>query len=638
MILHAGDSRAYRLRGDSMKRLSRDHSLAAEAGVEDETRLGPMFQSMVTRAVGVQLTVEMEETDVDVRSGDLFLLCSDGLTRMLPDNVLSVLLAENRNLPLDGLAQLLVDEANDNGGLDNVTVLLIRAGDIPEKPAAALDTPQPARTDKAEPTEEPVRGEARRRDTARTDEPGIPSEPDSSEPLEDSSDRELPSDDLEGNTPSELDSPIPREGGKPTPDATPESSSTPTTPLAFVEPPAPVEPSVRTEPPVSPGPSAPAPAKPAVWTAWIIAAAICAVLVAGTLMVMHRAKRSPNRVSPPEPALLEPVVEDSQPVVQPRPEPRPAVPAPAPLTARPPVAKAPSQPLAARDIATMRATLPTKIDGTLLTGEWGDMQAHVLKWSPVIDGYLAQSGKEALYSRWLAQWKKVEGGQLDPASHCAEYRAAVVTTCASAGSEAPPEEIVSWNTTPSAKADACCRLLYLMQRQLTAGVERFAADSAAEADVPGDAPSDTLDALSRFVGKTDDELVQCKAGVKTIRGDIERLETWLTACGDSPIPLDSIRMVPGTAVPRIKTALQMQRTALSNRLSLVPAAVNSRRWKRDLSAADLNAIRGMYARLAEQGLAGPAFWKKNSNRNDVKMLLARIRTVMNQAAPRPNGQ
>jgi hypothetical protein len=189
------------------------------------------------------------------------------------------------------------------------------------------------------------------------------------------------------------------------------------------------------------------------------------------------------------------------------------------------------------------------------------------------------------------------------------------------------------------RADACCRLLYQMQRQLTFGVGRFAAESGAEADILGSDPAGTLDALARFVGRTDDELSSCQAAAKDLRGDIERLNTWIKVCGESPIPVDSVRMAPGAAAPRIKTALQAQRAFLSARMSLLPASIALHRSKRDIPQADLNAIRDLYAHVTQQGSSSttdPDFWKKSSNRNDVKLLLAGIRQLTNQASPRTN--
>ena len=133
LVLHAGDSRAYRYRDGALVQLSADHSIAAAAGLADERDLPAVFRGVITRAVGLEPTVELEETAVDVQPNDLFLLCSDGLNRMLPDPLIQKLLQQQATGPLDALARLLVDEALQTGGEDNISVLLVRtASALPE--------------------------------------------------------------------------------------------------------------------------------------------------------------------------------------------------------------------------------------------------------------------------------------------------------------------------------------------------------------------------------------------------------------------------------------------------------------------------------------------------------------------------
>ena len=129
LVLHAGDSRVYRYRADTLLQLSADHSVAAAAGLTDERDLPAMFRGVITRAVGLQPTVELEETETDIQPNDLFILCSDGLTKMVPDKLLQKILAKDLDKPLDGLAKVLIDEALKAGGEDNVTVLLVRVAE-----------------------------------------------------------------------------------------------------------------------------------------------------------------------------------------------------------------------------------------------------------------------------------------------------------------------------------------------------------------------------------------------------------------------------------------------------------------------------------------------------------------------------
>jgi serine/threonine protein phosphatase PrpC len=125
-VLHAGDSRAYRLRAGRLQRLTRDHSFAAAAGVEDERLLPERYQSMITRAVGVAPRALVEETIVDVAAHDLFLLCSDGLNRMVADERIEALLKRDRAENIEHTAEALVQEANKAGGADNTTVVVVR--------------------------------------------------------------------------------------------------------------------------------------------------------------------------------------------------------------------------------------------------------------------------------------------------------------------------------------------------------------------------------------------------------------------------------------------------------------------------------------------------------------------------------
>lgn len=135
LILHAGDSRAYRFRDGKLEQLSADHSVAAAAGLADDRDLPAMFRGVITRAVGLAPTVELEETATDVRPKDLFLLCSDGLSKMVPDKQIQKILQKGADGPLDELAQTLVNEALQAGGEDNVSVVLVRTADaLPAAP------------------------------------------------------------------------------------------------------------------------------------------------------------------------------------------------------------------------------------------------------------------------------------------------------------------------------------------------------------------------------------------------------------------------------------------------------------------------------------------------------------------------
>jgi len=129
VVGHIGDSRMYRLRGEMLETITHDHSLLQEQidsgmiSVKD-ARLSKN-KNLVTRAVGIDAEVVAEIHVHDVLVGDMYLLCSDGLNDMVEDeDIQSTLYAMQGNLPL--AAEQLIQMANDNGGRDNVSVILVK--------------------------------------------------------------------------------------------------------------------------------------------------------------------------------------------------------------------------------------------------------------------------------------------------------------------------------------------------------------------------------------------------------------------------------------------------------------------------------------------------------------------------------
>jgi serine/threonine protein phosphatase PrpC len=128
LVAHTGDSRGYLSRGGKLSRITVDHSL-----VEEYLRMGRItaeeaknFQhkNIILRALGQQDVIDVEITGHDPKAGDIFMLCSDGLSGMVEDNVLEQILAKATNL--EATAKKLIDTANANGGVDNVTAILVR--------------------------------------------------------------------------------------------------------------------------------------------------------------------------------------------------------------------------------------------------------------------------------------------------------------------------------------------------------------------------------------------------------------------------------------------------------------------------------------------------------------------------------
>lgn len=137
VIGHIGDSRAYRLRAGRLARLTRDHSLLQEqidAGlITPEEAAFSSIKNLVTRAMGVEDTVKLETHVHDVRQGDELLLCSDGLSDMLPDASVEELLRAGGTV--EEVCRNLVDAANEAGGRDNISVVLARA--VPRRAGGA---------------------------------------------------------------------------------------------------------------------------------------------------------------------------------------------------------------------------------------------------------------------------------------------------------------------------------------------------------------------------------------------------------------------------------------------------------------------------------------------------------------------
>lgn len=127
-IGHIGDSRLYRLRGSTLEQVTRDHTWVqreVDAGrlTADAARTHPLSH-IVTRVLSEDIEPEVDLTALVVEPGDLLLLATDGLYNMVPDERIAATL--DSDLPLPQLTNRLIDAANDAGGADNVTVVLVR--------------------------------------------------------------------------------------------------------------------------------------------------------------------------------------------------------------------------------------------------------------------------------------------------------------------------------------------------------------------------------------------------------------------------------------------------------------------------------------------------------------------------------
>jgi PPM family protein phosphatase len=149
-IGHVGDSRAYRLRNGHLEQLTEDHSLVAELVRRgelspEEAAVHPQ-RSVITRALGTEADVDVDAFTVEAQHGDLFLLCSDGLTTMVDADAITSILARHRS-SLAAATKALIKAANDGGGDDNITAILFTVADNDADPTEELAATAPIAVD-----------------------------------------------------------------------------------------------------------------------------------------------------------------------------------------------------------------------------------------------------------------------------------------------------------------------------------------------------------------------------------------------------------------------------------------------------------------------------------------------------------
>jgi protein phosphatase len=153
---HVGDSRAYLIRDRKLEQLTEDHSLVAELVRSgrlspEEAEIHPQ-RSVITRALGTDPDVDVDSFSIEGKPGDLFLICSDGLTSMVGDEEILEVVERNRD-DLDAAAKELVSLANRSGGEDNITVVFFEMTAKGAEPPADT-TPMPAIEEPAEEADE----------------------------------------------------------------------------------------------------------------------------------------------------------------------------------------------------------------------------------------------------------------------------------------------------------------------------------------------------------------------------------------------------------------------------------------------------------------------------------------------------
>jgi PPM family protein phosphatase len=144
-VAHAGDSRCYRLRKSALSQITRDHSLVEEALRTrpdiSATDLSFLPSNVITRALGVEPTVDIDLVEDHVELGDLYLLCTDGLHGFVSEERVGEILRTTQ--VLTEACSKLVSSANENGGGDNITVVLVRFEAVEDPWARATSVPPP---------------------------------------------------------------------------------------------------------------------------------------------------------------------------------------------------------------------------------------------------------------------------------------------------------------------------------------------------------------------------------------------------------------------------------------------------------------------------------------------------------------
>jgi protein phosphatase len=131
---HVGDSRIYRYRNGVLKQLTQDHSLLRElielGQLTEQQAEDFLYKNIITKAIGTESCVEPDVTHTSLESGDMFLMCTDGLSDLVTTTEIQNIVKQNRE---EDIAKLLVKKAKQKGGYDNITVILVKIRDKYEK-------------------------------------------------------------------------------------------------------------------------------------------------------------------------------------------------------------------------------------------------------------------------------------------------------------------------------------------------------------------------------------------------------------------------------------------------------------------------------------------------------------------------
>lgn len=474
-MLHAGDSRAYVYRKGSLTALTKDHSVAAAAGVRAESALPSMFRGVITRAVGLEREVTPELTKVMVEPDDLFLLSTDGLTKQLDDDRIAQVVAENPGAGLEEVARALVAAANAAGGDDNISVLLIRAAaTLPDAAAGVDEEPLPDFIPPPQAT--PPAGSA---DTAADTGRGM------TERWTDAGDFAggAPGPDDEatmalGRTPS-LGAP----SGPPSGRAAAEGDTL--TPISQVFPPQQLDVAGSSPPPLTETALPPAADRPRPGPApagrTLLAAGAIALVAFGVVATLCGPKTLISSSGAGG------------------------------------VAPAPDSPLAAA-VATLRVD----VREALFTGRWDAMEAGAAELRAKHPGMDEGLLEWRILAAWSREWKKVQAGSGLARQIYTDLDAAAREALLTAGLKLSEAEEPAWRGDPAAQASAYCAAAHALQRGVMDAISGYADARVAEVARIGDELLPRLAWLQRDISVSSASAQESFASLRTAVADLKQ--------------------------------------------------------------------------------------------------------------------
>lgn len=645
MVLHAGDSRAYRLRDGILKQLSQDHTVAAAAGLEDDADLPAMFRGVVTRAVGVKARVEVEKTPVEVRAGDVYLLSSDGLDKMVTDPEIQERMTAYAGGDLQALAQTLVDDANRNGGVDNVSVIAVRVGETDAEAVTVSRevVQQEVKTYLAEDERlremgvvgdvddgERVTGEG---DTSRSGSivgvsPGGDEEDES-----DTEDRLIqPAGPLATWWRKWLRIPIGlryalflavlafialivmqilrgRGGSESSPATRPPASPTGEAERAIeTQPATPRGP--RTVPVLMPEPE---PEPEPEMTPEERQAQVDRMLQNLDALGPDEDPPPDQGVAPEEPA------EDA--------EPEPVDPAEQARRAREErEARSPARQ------AEVRAAMPGKIDAALASGEWGALGEHVEYWEQYIDGLVNRTGKALVYRGWLEAWETARDAADGIPTMLAAYEDGMLELYAACGFDPPERTDLGSVASADDLASRYCASRHAWQTDFARKVRGMALRHDAQSRLLPDDPSRALRNLWLFSGQTDTAGAEETArGLARGREALDGLRTWMAVRTSEPFSAEELGLVPLDSVPLLRESFNLAWDNLyESVVRIAPQLSAWRSWADETLAEQLDAL----AKLQEEVVASRvpygedvAAWRASASHEALSRLLVQVDKV-----------